>query len=101
MMNVADMGYEQSGGNFHLPFVEPPEYSLLRVPFDRMTEMWFESGADWTKFVKEIAPTLTKPSWATQDEYPWVVPGKESCSTFLLERPTEDLMATSENIYYG
>lgn len=102
MMNAAEMGHEQSDdGNFHLPFVTPPPNSLLTVPFDRHTEMWFESGEDWTRFVKEVAPTLTKPSWATQDEYPWVVPGKEFCSTFLLERPTEDLMATSEDIYYG
>lgn len=100
-MNAASM--HQAGSknekNFHLPFsgFSP----LMFVSWDRMTELWFRSGAEWTHFIEDIAPSLTKPEWASQDMYPWVIPGKEFCSTFLLERATENLMKTTEIINYG
>jgi len=87
------------GDNTHLPF---SKFSpLMFVNWARLTEIWFPSGNHWTEnFIRNI-PDFTKPQWATQDEYPFVIPGKEFCSTFLLERPTEDLLLTSEKVYYG
>lgn len=85
--------------NQHIPFHKPSPFMGIR--WDRMTEMWFETGRDWTSFIKHTAPTLSKPAWASNDIYPFVIPGKEFCSTFLLERPTEDLLRTTEKIYYA
>jgi len=76
-----------------------PISPLMKVDWDRMTEMRFPTGADWTKEL--LNAEFTPPLWAEQAEYPFVIPGKNFCSTFILERPTEDLFKTSETVYYG
>ena len=76
-----------------------PISPLMTVDWDRMTEIRFPSGREWTREL--LSARFTPPPWAEQGEYPFLTPGKNFCSTFILERPTEDLFQTSEKVYYG
>ena len=67
----------------------PPRESVLHR-WDRLTEYWFETFDDWRQWVREVVPGLTRPSWARDAAYPFVRPGHEFVSTFLLERPTDE-----------
>ncbi|MCK6420793.1 MAG: hypothetical protein L6Q73_07780 [Aquabacterium sp.] len=67
----------------------PPPESVLHH-WDRLTELWFETFADWRQWMREVAPTLTPPPWATQTAFPFVQPGRDFVGTFLLERPTDE-----------
>lgn len=52
--------------------------------WDRLVEMWFEDYEEWNKFCQSALP---KPAWATHPAYPFVVPGEDYRSCFLLENP--------------
>jgi hypothetical protein len=93
------IGNSVNQNNEHLQFNNQNTTSL--VGFSRLSEMWFETGRDWTKAFVTNLPKFTKPKWATQDEYPFVIPGKEFCSTFLLERPTDVLATNAPKVYYA
>ena len=38
------------------------------------------------------AAALTPPAWATRPGYPFVEPGRDFVSSFLLERPTDEFL---------
>ena len=50
------------------------------------------------KAVLEQPPAYTRPSWATHDQYPFVEPNRDMLGSFILERPTHDLLR--ENLLY-
>jgi len=62
--------------------------------------MWFDNGAAWTSTVVEGLPELTPPSWATYDRFPFLVPGRQFISTFILESPDADFTRTGRSLYY-
>jgi hypothetical protein len=71
------------------PSAAPPHASLLRG-WQRLTELWFESFDDWSRFMTWADERLTPPDWADGRRYPYVSLGTEFVSTFLLERPTDE-----------
>jgi Chalcone isomerase N-terminal domain len=72
----------------------PPADRLL-LAFDRLTELWFEDFGQWRQFVGERAPTLTRPPWTATENYPYLKPGVDFVSSFLLERPTDEFSRDS------
>ena len=73
------------------PGKTPPRDSVLHA-WDRLTELWFETFDDWRIFNQEVAPSFTRPAWATAPHYPFVRTGREFVSSFLLERPTDEFV---------
>ncbi len=73
--------------SFHA--VEP---SNLVGPWVRVSELWYEHHDAWRKAVIGLPPKYTKPSWATHDRYPFLMPGVDFVCTFLLERPECDFL---------
>jgi len=69
-----------------------PPGDMTQVRWDRVTEMWYETFSDWARAVIEAPPSYTAPTWATQDAYPFVKPGKDFVSSFILERPTDEFL---------
>lgn len=59
-------------------------------PFVRVSELWYENENAWRKAILESPPEYTKPPWASHDTYPFLRPGKDVVSIFLLESPTDD-----------
>jgi len=64
----------------------------------RVSEMWYADYASWHKAVIEKPPKYTKPSWAKYDQYPFLEPHKDFLGSFILERPTHDLLR--DNLIY-
>ena len=60
--------------------------------YDRFTEMWYESYEDWREDNIVNPPAYTKPSWAEQDTFPFVKPGTNFISSFILEKPSDDYL---------
>jgi hypothetical protein len=73
------------------PGDSPPAGSVLHS-WDRLTELWFASFDDWRSWLNAAAAKLTKPDWATAAMFPFVRPGVEFVSSFLLERPTDEFL---------
>jgi hypothetical protein len=73
--------------SFHA--VEP---SSTVGPWVRLSELWYEDHDAWRKAVITSPPKYTKPSWARGDKYPFLVPGIDFVSSFLLERPECDFL---------
>jgi hypothetical protein len=66
--------------------------SSMIGPFVRVSELWYENSSAWHKAVVESARKYTKPSWAKHTRYPFLEPGVDFVSTFLLERPECDFL---------
>jgi hypothetical protein len=79
-------------------FVE--HYDLFYKQWHRLSEMWFDDGKSWTKAIVDGLPVLTPPLWATRDSYPFLVPGSEFVSTFILESPDNDFVREMRPLYY-
>lgn len=58
----------------------------------RVSEMWYENFFDWRDANIFHPPQYTKPAWAKYDRFPFLEPGKDFFSTFLLERPSDDYL---------
>lgn len=69
----------------------PPHGRVLPL-WNRLTELWFETFDAWRHFVTALAPTLTPPPWAAGRAYPFLTPGVEFVSSFLLERPNDEFL---------
>jgi hypothetical protein len=67
----------------------PPGRPVL---WNRLTELWYENFDNWKKAVIDSPPKYTKPSWATYDKYPFLLPYTDFCSTFILEKPTNNFL---------
>lgn len=55
--------------------------------YHRLTEMWYENNDAWVESNITNPPKYTKPDWAKYDKFPFLEPGVDFASTFLLERP--------------
>ena len=64
----------------------------------RVTEQWYPDYAAWHRAVIEKPPQYTQPSWAKYDQYPFLEPHKDFLGSFILERPTHDLLR--DNLIY-
>lgn len=65
----------------------------------RVSELWYEDSKGWFESIIKSPPCYTKPAWAKQEKYPFLVPGNEFISTFLLERPDQDMLRNYEPSY--
>jgi hypothetical protein len=67
----------------------------------RISEQWYADYASWHKAVVENPPKYTKPAWAKYDQYPFLEPHKDFLGTFILERPTNDLLRDNMTYVIG
>jgi hypothetical protein len=74
---------------FSFNAVEP---SSMVGPFIRVSELWYENGTAWRKAVVESKVKYTKPAWAKYGKYPFLEPGADFVSIFLLEKPECDFL---------
>jgi len=72
-----------------LPAFMHPQ-STVSANWHRVSELWYENARGWVDSVIERPPQYTKPEWAKYDRYPFLEPGVDFASTFVLERPTDD-----------
>jgi hypothetical protein len=79
-------------------FVEHDQ--LFYKQWHRLSEMWFDDAKAWTRAIIDSPPSLTAPRWATKDSYPFLVPGSEFISTFILETPHNDFIKEMRPLYY-
>ena len=68
----------------------PPE--TVQHEWHRLSELWFDSFTAWRTAVVEGGGALTPPPWATRPAYPFVEPGRDFVSSFLLERPSDEFL---------
>ena len=66
----------------------------------RVSEQWYENDNGWVDSIVKRPPAYTKPPWARFENYPFLVPGDEFVSTFLLERPDQDFLRHGEYRYF-
>ena len=71
----------------------------LMPHWHRVVELWYETFDDWRRAVITEPPAYTPPPWAANGRYPFLEPGKEFVSSFLLERPTDEFWRDSRG--YG
>ncbi len=69
----------------HLGKETPPKWA-------RVSEMWYENFFDWRDDNLLEPPPYSKPPWAKHDRFPFLEPGRDFFSTFLLERPADDYL---------
>jgi len=91
---VRAFSYRTVKAQVHLPGTwragsAPPPGSFRR-DWDRVIELWYENFRDWRRAVLETPPRYTAPAWATRPDWPYVQPGEDFASTFLLERPSDE-----------
>lgn len=82
-----------------LPGVWPKEHidevlAKLMPRWDRVSELWYETFDDWRRAMNE-PPAYTEPSWASRDRYPFLKPGSDFVSSYLLERPNDEFWRDS------
>ena len=61
-------------------------------PWVRVSELWYENHDAWRHSVIESVPHYTKPPWSVLGKYPFLRPGIDFISMFLLERPECDFL---------
>ena len=59
-------------------------------PFVRVSELWYDNAHAWRHSVLESPLRYTAPPWAKFTQYPFLQPGIDFISQFLLEAPTDD-----------
>lgn len=74
--------------------------NLFFKQWHRVSELWFDNNNGWINGVLTNPPKFTKPEWATSDQYPFVIPGSEFISTFILEKPDNDFVRERTSLYY-
>lgn len=72
-----------------------PKPGMVERGWDRVIELWYENFRDWRRAVLESPPRYTAPAWATRAAWPFVEPGRDLASTFLLERPNDEFLRDS------
>lgn len=77
------------------PAAHRPSPGTILHSWDRLIELWYESFDDWRTAVIEAPPAYTRPAWATRAQYPFVEPGRDFVSSFLLERPSDEFWRDS------
>jgi hypothetical protein len=64
--------------------------SVDGCPFQRLVEMWFDGPTAWHKAAVEKSKTISKPSWAKYDKFPFLKPKFEIAGLFVTDIPTSD-----------
>ncbi len=72
---------------------------LFHRQWHRLSEMWFENNKGWVDGISRHLPALTPPVWATRDSFPFLIPGSEFISTFILEKPDADFTKEATSLY--
>jgi hypothetical protein len=67
---------------------------LFFKQWHRVSELWYENSNGWVDSISKASLQYTKPAWAKQEQYPFLEPGNDFVSTFLLERPDQDMLRT-------
>jgi len=73
--------------------------SSMSADWHRVSEQWYENGNGWVDSVIASPPEYTKPPWAKYDKYPFLEPGVDFASTFILERPSDDWLRQVSPFY--
>ena len=73
--------------------------NLFFMQWHRVSELWYECNNDWKESVITSPPAYTKPPWASYEKYPFMIPGSEFISTFLLESPDRDFIKEFKPLY--
>lgn len=73
---------------------------LFFKQWHRVSELWYDNNNAWVDSILKNPPAYTKPPWATHDEYPFLIPGSEFISTFLLEKPECDFTKERTSLYF-
>ena len=74
--------------------------NLFFKQWHRVSELWYENNNGWVDSILKNPPHYTKPTWATCDTYPFMIPGSEFISTFILERPDHDFIKEFRPQYF-
>jgi hypothetical protein len=77
------------------PHILPEVLQRLMPRWHRVCELWYETFEDWERAVLTEPPRYTRPKWARFDRYPFLEPGNELVSSFLLERPNDEFSRDS------
>lgn len=64
----------------------------------RVSEQWYADYDSWYHAVIRNPPDYTVPAWASYPTYPFFAPYQDFLGSFILERPTHDLL--QENLSY-
>ena len=64
----------------------------MQHQWHRVSELWFASLSDWKAAVVDGSAGLGPPPWATWPGYPFVEPGRDFVSSFILERPSDEFL---------
>ncbi len=88
---------DESGGDTK-DFMEHED--LFFKQWHRVSEMWYDNNNGWVDSILKNPPQYTKPSWASHDQYPFMIPGKEFISTFILEKPDHDFVKEATSLIY-
>jgi len=64
--------------------------SSMSADWHRVSEQWYENADGWVDSIVASPPSYTRPPWATYERYPFLEPGVDFASTFILERPSDD-----------
>jgi Chalcone isomerase N-terminal domain len=91
--------YSTVQAGVHLPGTwkpgSAPAPGMVERGWDRVVELWYENFRDWRRAVIQAPPLYTAPAWATHDTYPFLQPGQDFVSCFLLERPNDEFLRDS------
>jgi len=68
----------------------PPE--TVQHQWHRLSELWFDTLSDWKAAMVDGSTALTPPAWASRPGYPFVDPGRDFVSSFILERPSDEFL---------
>jgi hypothetical protein len=71
---------------------DSPPPKTVQHEWHRLSELWFDSLTDWKAAVVDGSAAMTPPPWATRPDYPFVKPGRDFVSSFLLERPADEFL---------
>lgn len=65
-------------------------YGAPSAAFDRVVELWFDGEEEWYKAAVEAADQIAKPSWAQQEQFPYLKPQHNIASIFTGDMATMD-----------
>lgn len=74
--------------------------TLFSQKWHRVSELWYENNNGWVDSIINNPPLYTPPRWATYNTYPFMIPGLEFISTFILERPDIDYTREYKPLYF-
>lgn len=69
-------------------------------PFQRIAEIWFSDSKQWEKAMGDVKGKITRPSWATWDQFPYMEPYKDFVGEFLMDKPEADHLTQYKGYIY-